>query len=331
MADIRRFGDALEGDLRAAFLNAIQAATQIIPDTQLEALIVARNIPALQALADRLAIEGFIEAAGPFLDVFESIFRSAGSSVLLAAEIPRISPRISTYLLGRPAFLLEGLARDITTSVRQTIAREITAGELNVPGIARQIRRSIGVLPAHELAIARYRDQMIEDGMSDAAVQRNADLYRTRLLNWRADMISRTETMTATHAGLLEGWKTRIESGLLLPERTWMEWVVTDDDRLCSRCAPMDGQRIRVGGEFEASVKGFPDGLPPETPRNRRRKGGLKPGSRRVDWRDTELDGRVVPLKKPVRVPHPPLHPHCRCTMRLMFDRNVTAPDAPQR
>ena len=126
-----------------------------------------------------------------------------------------------------------------------------------------------------------------------------------------------------------------MDEGLLDRRRTWIEWMVTEDDRLCPWCAPMDGMRIRMGDMFQSHSKGFPEGKPENwSPGSeRRRKGPIKPDPRsqprdeqgrftslrKRDDRD-HLSGRLVPLKRSLIVPHPPLHPNCRCAVVLKFD-----------
>lgn len=164
----------------------------------------------------------------------------------------------------------------------------------------------------------RYHDFQISSGVNPELAERNTATYARRLLAWRADMIARTETMTAAHSGLVAGWEANMFEGLL-PARALMKWIVTEDDRLCERCAPMDGVTQFVGKAYETSIKGFPEGMPEQHSKKKRRLGGPRPGSKRNKLREENLDGRVVPLGKKIRVLHPPLHPGCRCSLVLVI------------
>jgi hypothetical protein len=67
--------------------------------------------------------------------------------------------------------------------------------------------------------------------------------------------------MAALNAGQVAEWKEARRAGLVGPD-AMKEWIVTEDELLCPVCAPMDGERVKVGEEFSV-------GGPPAHPRCR--------------------------------------------------------------
>lgn len=66
----------------------------------------------------------------------------------------------------------------------------------------------------------------------------------------RADLIARTETMTASNAGQVGAWEQAIDEGLLTGLEG-KEWITTPDDRLCPVCEPMDGVVVAFNEDFD--------------------------------------------------------------------------------
>lgn len=325
MADVRRYGDLVEEEIRVAFLAAVEAALQLVSARDLEDLIRRRDVAGIMALAERAVAGGLVPAMAPFVDAVTKVAAAAALSTAgLGASLTLINERALAWARDHTAERLTGFALDVLGVVQETVREEVvevlagTGG--NVGALGRRIRATVGLLPAHAGAVLRYEEKLRADGVPEDKITRNVETYRRRLVAWRAEGVARTETMVAAHAGLVEGWKAAIEAGRL-PSDVEMVWDAEEDKLVCERCAPLDGMRVRVrDGEFVATVKGFPDGVPQtSTPASRRRrKTGIKPGTRKAPVRDESLDGFVVELKRPIRVSHPPLHPRCRCTLRLV-------------
>jgi hypothetical protein len=320
--DIRSIGDRLEPQLRRDFLTAVERARALVSERELVRLIEAGNTTAIEALGVRLAEQGLIPSFRNWVWTIGQVAVQSAQTVtplLVAPALTRLSQQALAWVETHAAAMVTGIGWDTTQAIRQVVADGYIRG-IGAPAMGRQIRASIGLLPSHAMAVTRYEAQMREKGVPEKVVVRNVETYRRRLLAWRAEMIARTETMMAAHAGLVAGWRVAAGEGRL-PAGVRIRWMVTDDDRLCERCAPMDGMTVDLMSEemFVATVKGFPNGmLDLETPGSRRkRKGGLRPGSKRAEVRDESLDGVTVPLSRPVMVAHPPLHPACRCSLVL--------------
>ena len=103
-------------------------------------------------------------------------------------------------------------------------------------------------------------------GLPEAEVKRLTDKYRNKLLNTRAEMIARTETIAANAAGRNQTWQLAQEAGKL-PDVV-REWIAAPDspdpDRPCEQCEDLDGKTAKIGEPYE-STEG-PVDAPPAHP-----------------------------------------------------------------
>jgi hypothetical protein len=93
----------------------------------------------------------------------------------------------------------------------------------------------------------------------------------------RAERIARSEVIRASNFGAEQAY---IQSGVVKEK----EWLVSKDDRLCPYCEPMSGKRVALGMVFFQQGDVLHD----------------ENQTLRLDYED---------------IHHPPLHPHCRCTL----------------
>ena len=71
-----------------------------------------------------------------------------------------------------------------------------------------------------------------------------------RTLNYRGEMIARTETIGALNAGRLEGVMQMVDSGQVSADQVKLVWRATPGRRTRDSHRSMDGQEIDMGGEF---------------------------------------------------------------------------------
>lgn len=106
----------------------------------------------------------------------------------------------------------------------------------------------------------------------------------------RARLLARTGTIWAYNEGAHITYK---RAGVAVEE-----WLATADDRTCEFCLQLDGQKVRTADDF------VPEGTKLQ---------GILGGS----------------LNIPLAVNHPPLHPHCRCTMVPVLDGSPVSRQSP--
>ena len=355
--DLRFIGDELEGELREAFYRMVNAseryAAEFAGTPNLLELIKSGSTAAIQEYAERLVSRSLIPNSLDFMNIMLAIMMRAGNATYASTTLSlpvsdALMDTISRFAMERGrehgGQWVREISRQSAAGLRDIMLDAVKRG-VGTEQLGRELRGGIMLLEsqrtAHDKYVAELNDQVRLQKITQKTAARLDKLYHRRLIAWRAHMISRTETMFAVHEGQLQGWLAQVRHGLLQPQRTWIEWVVKEDDRLCDRCAPMDGQRIRLdglvqlgrdgeprvdlegnplnGNVFVAYERGFPDGKPPhlDTPYDRRmeRRGPLKP-----IIPVKKADDVLRPMKKFIWVRHPPLHPQCRCSMRLRFD-----------
>jgi hypothetical protein len=214
----------------------------------------------------------------------------------------RTNPKAEAYAKDVAARLITGIAD--RTAIRDLIYRAFS--ENRPPAsTARMIRAYIGLLPSQAQAVENLRDLMRsspgkllyagktrirvpEEGASDELIDQRAEEYADRLLNQRAEMIARTETLAASNEGQRLLWDQAIEDGLLTggEKRKWL-WTEGLDKVPCPLCSAMDGELTGIDEPWT-----LPDGF-------------------------ESMDGETE-----VMVPQQ-VHPHCRCGQGLVTEAQM--------
>jgi hypothetical protein len=105
-------------------------------------------------------------------------------------------------------------------------------------------------------------------------------------------LIARTGTIWAMNASANQSY---MEAGV---ERA--EWWATEDDLTCPYCGEMHGKTVQIGEQFAGPGKPAPSSDPDRNP---------------------------LTFRNEITVEHPPLHPHCRCTVMPVIDESEFAAD----
>jgi SPP1 gp7 family putative phage head morphogenesis protein len=103
-------------------------------------------------------------------------------------------------------------------------------------------------------AVQKYRQGLLGEGIPVEVADARAGRYSQKLLNYRARVIARHETMTAANYGSYTSQQHMIARGMMDKERTYKTYTVTPDDRLCDICAPLDGQERKFDEPFDTDV-----------------------------------------------------------------------------
>lgn len=123
---------------------------------------------------------------------------------------------------------------------------------------ARMIRAQVGLRPDQIAAWHRRRDSMMAQGIPMGEVDRHMKRYAEQQHRHRADMIARTETLTAQSNGRRDGWREARQGGLMPPgvQKEWLAAV--GSNRTCSICIGLDGQRADLDGTYPGGSDGPP-------------------------------------------------------------------------
>lgn len=141
--------------------------------------------------------------------------------------------------------LVQGLTAQSRLAMADAIAEFI---RLKIPPAegARMLRAMLGQTPRSAAAIVRFQNDLRLRGFDARYIQQKTDEYSRRWLNFRARTVARTETLRALQEGQRQSFSQAVEQGLLIPSRTRKQWVTAADERVCFRCAPMDGQIVPI-------------------------------------------------------------------------------------
>lgn len=152
------------------------------------------------------------------------------------------NPRIRDYVNRRTGELIE----NIKTDTQQTIAKAVMThfSHAQSPSqIADRIVGSIGLTERHETAVMNYQNGLEAQGVNPDRIDTLVENYQDKLLDYRANMIARTEVARANNEGQLAVWGEAKDQGLIDQSATKV-WVV--DGNPCPICEPMDGEEVAL-------------------------------------------------------------------------------------
>lgn len=268
-----RLAARLEPKLREAFLAAV-TATQAAVD--LEALALALETAGAGAAEVALKLAELEQALGRLRPVITQAFTRAAEiaveqlgQVGATVTFDAANPRAAAWAADHAANLVVEITDAQRQAIRALIQRAQLAEGETWESVARQLRDVVGLTERQAQAVARFRAELVSDGVGAKKVDQRAAKYAAAQLAARAETIARTEIQTATYQGQLEAWQQGMEQGELDPARTSRVWLVRDDDRLDTEvCEPMDEQRRAWDKPFRTG-----DGrslmMPPAHPRCR--------------------------------------------------------------
>lgn len=271
-----------------AYIRAVEQARGRLDARRIEAHLRAFRVDEAARMAEEAwslaAVEWAPRVSNDVLDALHEgadIARRA-RQLRLSVAFDRTNPASTAWARDRAAALVTRVTEDVRQAVR-VIVTEAFERQIDVRDTARAIRGVIGLRPDQVRAAARYREELqalaasqqpvtratrmrrlSSRGLTPAKVDAWVQRYEDRLLRQRADLIARTEILTAEHRGQLALWRQQAEAGLL-PDGTVKRWIVTPDDRLCPACAAMDGQRRLIFEPFDGGAYG-PVIMPPLHP-----------------------------------------------------------------
>ncbi len=137
---------------------------------------------------------------------------------------------------------------DVTEqNIRNLIVEAIREG---IPpyDAARAIQPMIGLTASQGQAALKYRQELIDNGLTLEKVNDKTDAYAEELLKSRADTIARTEILDALNEGQDEAWQQAQDKGLLSDNAT-KEVILTDD--ACEECVAIAAEGpVPIGDDF---------------------------------------------------------------------------------
>lgn len=159
-----------------------------------------------------------------------------------------IEPNAVNYAAQRAGVLI----RDVQAQVRETVRGLVVDalnGDYTVATLAEQIQRVVPLsgrqAKSVENVYSKTFDRYVASGKpatkAEALARQAADRASTKAVARRAESIARTELMTASNSGRLQGFSDGVSSGLA-SAHSRKEWMTAGNP--CPICDPLDGQVV---------------------------------------------------------------------------------------
>jgi hypothetical protein len=128
--------------------------------------------------------------------------------------------------------------------------------------LGQMIANMVGLFPRWQQAVINLGDRMRDSGKhTEKEIAYRQARYSDALREKRGIMIARTEMMTATNTGRMDGWRQQEAQGYLDGALSEKEWLAAPG--ACPQCAALNGQTVKgINGEFNAGTFGMVKGGP---------------------------------------------------------------------
>lgn len=259
---------------KADFLLLVTHLAQSVDVAEVEAAMRVGDIGQAIISTERLAIG----LAGAWADAYQAGGDSAASFLEGELKLPVHFDLTNTRALDAVRTTQARLVREITEmqrSVLQDVLEEGIRLNLHPNEIARQLRQSLGLTQSQERAVRNYEnllrqgdpaalDRKLRDARFDPTVRRAlssdkpipatdvdrmVERYRSRMLDFRAQTIARTEGNRAASMGVQAGFEQAAQRGDL-PGEVQRTWQTRHDGRAREWHIEMHGQQRGLNEPF---------------------------------------------------------------------------------
>lgn len=170
--------------------------------------------------------------------------------------------RIEEWIQVRGGELAVALSDSQHQAVRAIIRRYTVDMPLSPDELGRVLRPVIGLTPKQSMAVARYRESLINEGLSLRRVDNMVGNYEGFLRRQRALRIARTELSSAYNYGQLEAVRQANEEGFFGGDVIKV-WMTAEDERVCDFCGPLDGEVIGLEETYPGAMPDMKNILAP--------------------------------------------------------------------
>lgn len=253
----------LDGRYNAGVRRAFLAYAAILSDGATSAPVLAAieardptaAVQALPWFAANRALQDALE------DALALPLASRGTKVLNGDVVPlakaeefsatnRFSAR---WLNEHVADLVLQLTGSSRAAAVQYLEAAFTAGM--VPSIvAAEFTAIVGLAENAIPGFFTFREVMLAQGLSEAAILRLATARAGRMLLNRAKLVGITEVVNAREQGALDAWRVGAELGLVAPTVVKIWVYVANAD--CPLCRSLDEQKQPLNQPFQSSIAG---------------------------------------------------------------------------
>ena len=168
------------------------------------------------------------------------------------ARFDYTDPRSIAWGTEQSARLVTAVTDEVRNQIRDVIGQAFTHNK-TVAETARQLRTFIGLNQRQQNSLEKFIQANIDAPNLDKLI---ID-YKKRAIKYRADMIARTEIITAESNGRYLGWKQEVESGISDPNGM-KRWSAASGERTCDTCGAMNGKSVKWDEPFPNGIFNSP-------------------------------------------------------------------------
>lgn len=159
------------------------------------------------------------------------------------------NPRVQASLTNQIGNMISGLNSQQVTTLRRVV-EDLTDGRLPFETAVDTIKQHVGLNTRQSRALVSLHDRLLEAGLSSDEISTALTKAHNQMIDFRAELIARTESINAASEGQRLSWIQLRDEGVLSDDDTRKFWVTTPDDRLDqAQCAPVpslnpNGRRV---------------------------------------------------------------------------------------
>lgn len=261
---LSRLAGRLEPEVYRRFVAAARAATEDIDLDALEQAILSGDPYAIDTASraiqmnSRLAPELKVDLLRGFLLGAEYAYTNLEASGITGVSFDLVNPLAVQWAETVGAARITEVGNETILAIRELVT-QAASGQMDAYKLARVIKNDnlVGLHSRQLNAVENFRLTLEADGtLTDAMIDRRVARYADAQLRFRAQMIARTETMTASSEGQRGLWASAIQQGQLNPNAVRREWLIARIEGLCLNCEAFEGQTAPIGGEYVAQSGG---------------------------------------------------------------------------
>jgi len=163
------------------------------------------------------------------------------------------NPRAVEFMERFGAELVTNITEETMNGIRAIMVDAFKNGEGGYKA-ARSLRSSVGLTERQGLALQRYRRGLEAEGLPSTLVDKRVNRYYTKLNNYRAERIARTELNRAANHGELEGWRQLADKGYIDRDTSRKCWMSSGLPNMCAECEAAEGQCVPLNEPFSIGV-----------------------------------------------------------------------------
>lgn len=252
---------ATEADVRRTFLQAVARLQQSTQGQKILTALYGKDAPAayegldwpgwtaaLDGMKAKLADRAQAAAHATVVEIKPGLTARFGGDMAKAGD--RAARMVGEHIVG-----IDDRTR---AAVRDVISQGLRDGT-SIPDLVKNLQGSVGLTPGDAKALDRFEKNLITQGTEPARIRMMVVEKRDRYLTSRATSIARTETLSASNAGRLDGYAYAAANGAIGTDAE-KEWVIAPEG-CCDLCADLDGEKVGISEPFSSG-----DDAPPLHP-----------------------------------------------------------------